>query len=629
MYKTYVPIMLSSPALDEDAVLRRLRRIGAAGIFLAIARDTREADLFTDFEEELLRRLIPYFKQAGLEVVIWIGETIGHARSPLPKGSSPRFTPLRPPRVGDSTAFCPLDEEFISALERQMKRLGVLGADRIILDDDYRLEGGCLCPLHQKKIEEIMGEPIDPSIFYERVMHGGASRERDAYLRANGESLESLAARLRAALDTVSSKTRLGACTCNSVWDEDGTSPIALARIFAGETPPFIRLIGAPYWAASGVPLGDVIESERMSIAWCRESGIELLTEGDTYPRPRFMTPACYLECFDTALRAAGGSDGILKYMLDYVAHPEDEGGYMDAAEKNRPLYAMIDSLFCGKRKLGVYPYSPMHTFRDAELSGQPARLRFHRECHLQCAVRSSLATTYEEGGPMLLFGERARHVPRELLANGAVIDLPAARILLSRGIDVGINGEVLDSLPQGEGFSSVPVMHFMEEDRYVRLQDMAGYLPLAFDSRARVLTELVTEDAATPCICRYQNGDGERFVLLPFDAELAAVTSGFFDSYPMHRLLSREIDAMSAHPLPYHSLGQNPYLYPIVAEDAHSTVIGLWNLFADPAEPALSLRVTPREVRFHNCTGRYEDGCILLDAGIPAYSFAAVELLK
>ncbi len=84
-------------------------------------------------------------------------------------------------------------------------------------------------------------------------------------------------------------------------------------------------MTGAPYWT-NAVTLGPNIDAIRVQQYWCDDS-IELLTEGDTYPRPRLWVPSSYLECYDMILRADGNSDGILKYMIDYTYNADYETG--------------------------------------------------------------------------------------------------------------------------------------------------------------------------------------------------------------------------------------------------------------------------------------------------------------
>ena len=56
-----------------------------------------------------------------------------------------------------------------------------------------------------------------------------------------------------------------------------------------------------------------------------------------------------YLEFFDTAMRAADCTDGILKYMQDYTAEADFETGYYTAALHNADAYEAIGRLFTGQ----------------------------------------------------------------------------------------------------------------------------------------------------------------------------------------------------------------------------------------------------------------------------------------
>lgn len=213
---------------------------------------------------------------------------------------------------------CPLDENFLYDHAEFAKKLAAAGTDIIMYDDDFRFgfidSGfGCMCRYHMKAMEERLCEPLSEGGLYEKIFTGGKNRYRDAWYEATGESLKNFALKMREAVDTVNPRVRIGACSCMTVWDTDGVDSYTLARCFAGKTRPFVRLIGAPYWAAMGMLWGnriqDVIELERMQLGWRREEDgdIEVFSEGDVYPRPRFRVPAAYLEALDTALRADGG----------------------------------------------------------------------------------------------------------------------------------------------------------------------------------------------------------------------------------------------------------------------------------------------------------------------------------
>lgn len=157
--------------------------------------------------------------------------------------------------------------------------------------------------------------------------------------------MEKFAEALRTALDEVSPKIRLGLCACTDSWGKEGWNAVEVAKIMAGNTKPFFRTIGAPYWAVfTSRKLGEALEIERSQLGKMPQG--EVFVEGDTFPRPRNACPAAFLECYDMIIRADGRADGILKYMLDYVSDADYETGYIDAMVKNAVLYKVIDELF-------------------------------------------------------------------------------------------------------------------------------------------------------------------------------------------------------------------------------------------------------------------------------------------
>ena len=91
------------------------------------------------------------------------------------------------------------------------------------------------------------------------------------------------------------------------------------------------------------------IADSKIVLETLKDKGIELISEGDTWPRPRFVTSAARLECFDMALRADGNIDGILKYMECYVSSAAYETGFVDAHIAHEGLYQQIEQHFSGK----------------------------------------------------------------------------------------------------------------------------------------------------------------------------------------------------------------------------------------------------------------------------------------
>ena len=266
-----------------------------------------------------------------------------------------------------------------------------------------------------------------------------------------------------------------------SSWDIDGDA-FELAKIFAGNTRPILRLIGAPYWAVNkswGNRLQDVIELERMEAAWSTGGDIELIAEGDVYPRPRFNCAANYLEGFDTALRASGALDGILKISVDYVSNVGYESGYLKKYLKNKPIYADIKKHFEKKAHVGIRVYESKNKVATMQMPNALGEKSDAEAAFFSSAARmlaaNAIPTVYEGAGVTgIAFGENAYALTDECFENGLIIDLLAAKILSDRGMDVGIEcfGEKIPIR-----FQYVP-----DDDNYIIAQNIS-----AFDLRGYV----------------------------------------------------------------------------------------------------------------------------------------------
>ena len=288
---------------------------------------------------------------------------------------------------------------------------------------------------------EQLGENIEETRLRELILSGGKNRYRDAFLNANKISLQNYAVKMRQAVDEVNPKLRLGFCACMASWDIDGDA-FALSKLLAGNTKPVLRLIGAPYWVVgSGKDhLQDVVELERMEASWNRDPEIELIAEGDAYPRPRLNCPASYLEGFDTALRASGALDGILKICMDYVSNVGYEDGYCRQYRKNNPVYREIEKHFSDKKPCGIRVYEFMHKAERMQFPNALGTASDMEQVFYPSAARvlsaSAIPTVYEGVGVTgIAFGENAYQLTEDDLKNGMILDVLAAKILTDRAI--------------------------------------------------------------------------------------------------------------------------------------------------------------------------------------------------
>ena len=637
MYKVTVPTIITNGHFDREKTLKEIKRCGAERIALALDRELDHA--FSSEENlKLLKDLIQYFRENRLEVLVWLGETFGHdGGKPL---SDMKYKNMRFIDKGDIKAFCPLDKTFAQDFCLWVKKVAECGADMIMLDDDFRLgyrDGlGCCCPLHMKALEDELGEKIEERELKQKLFDGGANKYRSAWLKVQGESIKSFAQKLRNALDEVNPKARLGFCTSPGVWDAEGWDPIETAKIMAGDNKPFLRTMGAPYWATQwpGYALGEIIEIERNQINRCRQSGIEIFSEGDTYPRPRYECPASYLECFDTILRADGTSDGILKYMLDYVSDADYETGYIDAMVKNEPLYKEIEKSFSDKECVGVRPYNVVRLMENAEFDISRKNLLNELQDgafypSLKFAVINSLPVTYDKGYVNILFGENAKYISKEDLKFGNIIDIKAAEILIKRGIDVGAEKILTDAEYEQRGFTDLPSEYYLDEGVYTRLDAGVFVAEIKHKAGVRPVTKYRLGTQIKSGAYEYENAEGMRFLVYPFDAAEAKKPAGWFGTYARKRQLLRSIEWLGKKPLDIYASGNYPNLYILSKKNNKALCAGLWNLFDDKIENAeIKITCKYKDIRFINCSGHKENDSVILDTVLYPYEFAGFELL-
>ena len=628
MYKISIPVMATHDKFEEyfTETLKELKRAKADRVFLCAGRCIA-SDEKKKKEIRLLKKYIPKLTAQGYEVGIWInslghGSRLLHETEELKKNKFTNMQGLKGLVPDDS--FCPLDKNFEKLFCDWAGDLAATGAKLIMLDDDYRLafRGGdifCCCDLHMRELENRLGEKIDREGLCEKIFSGHANKYRRTWLELQRDTLMDFAKVLRRAVDRVDKSVRLGHCAVLSTWDLDGADSISLAKAFAGETKPFLRLIGASYWTAlnlySRIRMGGVIEYERLQQHWCRDEDIELMSECDSHPRPRYNVPAAYVEGLDTAMRASGGMDGALKYMLDYISSPLYEKGYIDRHIKNELLYAEIEKHFGDKAAQGIRIFQPMKTLADSDDPGDlndrciPASLRF--------AADLCMPVTYEKTDmPVILFGDAAGYIDNELLRNGAILDIAAAKILSDNGIDVGITGFKGEITPFYEMYE--------KENEKIRVTGVS-IVEADLSPGAKVLSVFTTDKEYAGAFT-YENADGERFLVYPFSTQENHEARGLFRCYCRQGQLIRAVKWLCGKDILAVCPG-NPDLYTMVKSSEKSVAVGLWNFFEDAVlEPVVSLSKTYSRVEGINCTCSIEDNKVYL-SDIPPFSFAGMEL--
>lgn len=636
MYSLSVPISIQIISeKNRDQHHETFLRCGVNRVFLCCLGPLHTRDCTLNTNPEHLRSTIAYFKEKGYEVGVWI-DGFGHggalAHEMKEEDDTTPFTFNEDIRGNVTEAICPLDKAYQDCYCQALVKLANMHPDIIMIDDDYRLGilkvNGmtCACPLHMKEFYRELGEEIPREQVEKLVFSGGKNRYRDAWMRAQGNSLLEFARTIRRTVDSVDPTIRMSACACVDTWDLDGTDCIELARALAGSTAPYLRTIGKPYTSNR---IADAVENTRMQAKRCRDAGVEVFSEGDVYPRPRFNIPARRLELFDLALLATGEIDGILKYMFDYNQPLDYETGYTARHIRNASNRQEIGEIFSDKKTVGVYVFDEMHKLSDAVLPDKIAEelaidLAYYCNNRAQKILsENAISTVYAPSDryPCAVFGENARHIDLALLKNGAILDSRAATILAERGVNTGLI-RAQGCQPRGE--------HFTKFDQTVLPLKALCFQSLICKPDVTTVSRYLPDNSTASYL--YENEAGQRFYVLGYDSyEIGyrkAECPNYFNSYYRNQQLPEIIQWLCGTTLPATCTG-HPFLYMIASEsdDKDALSVALFNPFEDEAiAPTVSLAKKYHAIRFVNCNGTLNGDTVTL-TDIEPFGFAAFEV--
>lgn len=630
MFCLSVPFFLNNTK-DATNFAEMLKSVGANRVFLVTECVDPNAQNYKA-ELELIREAINHYKSAGFEVGVW-RSTIGHGGPLIHNVHSEDSSPFRlwMDLYGNTVEgnFCPCDENFLKATEQWMRDVSTLAPDMIMIDDDFRttMRGeapGCICDWHLAEYNRRVGEKLTREEIVKKVFCGAPNRYRDEWFKMQGESLYNMARRLRAAVDSVNKNVRLGQCLCPTSWDFEGSDPRELSKILAGGTRPFMRLTGSVYWCKHDYArLSEIIETERLMAHWCKDENIEIFAEGDTYPRPRFAVPAAFLEQFDLCLRADGSQNGILKYMIDYVSYPDYETGYLNLHKRNMPLYENVHKMFEGKKAVGLQVFQPPQTFHLKEMPEEMTVDGWYGWNFTPAPVQRFIAnagipTAFNDGdNALILFDEAAYFLTEEQRKKGVILNITAAEILRKQGIDVGFT--------QIKRVGSPTKEFFFDENQPVcmNVHSCDSVYDLELKEGVRQLSQFTVDGKKVTGVCEYENADGERFVILPFEKGNGDIGR----NYCRQRQLAKSAAWAARRPLPAFCAG-HPELYIMCKTDEKSLTIGLWNNGPDPIfSPSVTLAQGGKVVKTLQCEANVTNNTLNLSTDISAFGFAAITI--
>lgn len=672
-YNTVIPVKIPIESLESfgDAYAKLAKQVGA-DLFIIVRNVFGDRERFLKEIEELKIK-VRFFNERGITVGAWLCPTTGHEGMGLVIGKEgEKFTRRQ---VADysggkakliTQAFCPQDKGFTEDFAWKMRELSQTGATRSLFEDDFRLSGppitkvACCCKLHMDLFSQRIGRTVSVDELRDLIYNNGDLSYRKQWMDLKKETMLSFLKALRSEVNKVNPDFRIGISASRLNFDIDGATVQELAKAAAGDTVPFVRLTGAPYWARENNTLSAVIESNRMQFGWFEDSGIEIITEGDPYPRPRSRIPAAYLESFDQILRADGGCDGIYKYMTSYREGPGYEDGYINFHIKNRNIYKLIDKLFKDKRPIGLRPYVKQQKLSEAVFDDLEPFEEFGAYYRLDSVVPPesylvtdcSVPSSYGDCGYAgIAFGENARHLSDVQLKNGIITDLKGAKILSEKGIDVGlIDYTRVTSNPSEEYFPADGKAVIIGQPspfplRFYKVSLRKGAKVIStfrygddvpeFGDYKAAFSEDVSKEEFPACYL-YENAEGQRFCVYTFVAlnvQNRDIYNGFngdfFVNYCRQRQIFDAAEWLQKKKLPAKSL-KNPYLYVLCSENAESRAVGLWNLCEDEIlNPQIELDAPAKEITFYETEGYCDGETVHLTKPIKPYECAFIEIKK
>lgn len=651
MYETYIPVISKNMSdIEKSILLTQLKRINPDIVYLCYLRPVYDEELKKETIENYKKNKA-FLEENGFETGIWVCPTIGYGGYVTDgRDYYQRITDLDGKEVN---AYCPLDDDFCKDIEGQFKEIAKTGVKNILLEDEFTLTGGklwverpgCACEHHMKKLSEILNKDITREEIIPYITSGEKNEYREAYCNLMGETLLKFANVIEKAVHSIDESIRIGFSSNSASYHIEGVDSFKIAKVLAGKNKPFMRITAAPYWH-NGPTLNSVIEAARLQNVWCIENGTDAMTEGDTYPRPRNMVSAAYLEMYDMILQADGNSKGILKYMLDYTSKVDFETGYVDRHILNKENYAEIEKRFSGMKTVGLEVFEKIHSIKDMD---------FDEILDIKCftshgilpllsqwfVTDNSIPTTYEKSdGAMIVFGTNAQYLSDEDLKRGLIIDAKAAKILNDKGIDVGFESFEKAEKPNGE--------FFIEYDDITPagIDGSEGFFDFKVKENAKILSNFCittkvfgfvnkkdADEISYPSCYLYENKDGQRFMVYTFSPWQTKSQSewnrGLLKNYYRQRQITENYEWLAGKKLPAVSNG-NPGLYILCKKDDSKLVVGLWNIFPDEIlNPVITVDDKYKNIDTYKCSASIYDDKIKLDAPIAPYSFVSFTLSK
>lgn len=628
---------------QKERYVKRLRQVNAKRIIMFVPRS------FHDDEKrheviEVLKENAAFFEKNGFEVAvnfltIGFGETIERMvidDENVTGSIADEYVRLHD-FYGNNTAeaYCPTDKKFVDSICNYLKDIARAGIRIIILEDDLcmniRPGLGCACENHMAILREKLHEDIQREDLEKKIFCGAPNKYRKAWLEVMGDTLRDFCRTLRASVDEVDPTIRMGQMVSYTNWDLEGADALELCRILAGNTRPIMRISGAPYWVSSfqrfgflGLGLPAIVEFVRLQETWCESCDVELFDENDNFPRPRVHSPAALHECYDLCLTAAGNVESFLhNCQVEEYPTAEYATGYEEVHVRNMPVTQWMLEHFSGD-PVGVRVYEAMHkveymTFPE-KFAGQQSIMNTAFSSAQAFLANLSIPTQLKGDSTVgLAFGVVPHFMEENERKNNLILDAVAAMELQKAGVDTGIASMKSTVAPNQE--------YFPEEMRTISLYYFNGqYYETVLKDNAEILSWFCLGNKKIPAAYRYENADGQKFLVYTFDSGSLRQDSDTLVSLNRQRQLLKQLEWLGGNPVA--TCEGHPGLYMICRKNEESLCVAMCNMAADWVyTPVVQLNEEYKNLEICGYEANIRGKKVEFASDIPPYGFVCFKV--
>ena len=240
---------------------------------------------------------------------------------------------------------CPYDTGFHEYITDALRTVASYNPCHIMIDDDFRLMyrggGGCACPMHMKRLNELAKTDLTREEFVELAFSSTAEGKRvsDIFIDTQKEAVLACAKVMRAAIDSIDPTIPSSFCT---VGNNVEFAP-EIAEILAGEgNPKMVRIHNGRYCSVGTKGMSGDFFRARAQIEKLSDKVDVILAETDTCPHNRYSTSASSLHAHfvGSILEGAkGAKQWITRARMIDLYEPESGRAYRKILSKYARFY--------------------------------------------------------------------------------------------------------------------------------------------------------------------------------------------------------------------------------------------------------------------------------------------------